>query len=65
MRLVVAIEDDLAVRREERSGCGPPGFEAGIVTDDIAVVSRVIVGVDDGVGACGVGDVVDVVCEAG
>lgn len=58
MRLVVAVENHLAVACERGSEGFPEGLEAGIVGYNVAIVAAEVVGVDDGVGPFCVGYVV-------
>lgn len=64
MRLVVAIEDHLAIVFEDCGEGFPEGLETGVVGDYVAVVAAEVVGIDDGVGAFG-GYVVYVGYEGG
>lgn len=53
MRLVVAVEDHLAIVFEDRREGLPERLEARVVGYDGVVVAAVVMGVDDGVGAFG------------
>ena len=64
MRLIVAIEDNLAIASENSSKRFPESLKPGVVGNDVTVVAAVVVGVDDGIGTFCVGDIVDDAYEA-
>lgn len=58
MRLIITIENHLAISIKLGSEGLPECLETGVVCDDVAVVTPEIVRVDDGIGAFGVRDIV-------